>query len=506
MSHVLDAIAQYAVTRPDALALQSGRRTLTYAGLAEQLAAVTERLRQLSPRALGLLADNGIDWILADLAALRLGIPIIPLPAFFSPAQLQHTLQSAGIDWVLCDQRDAVLTRAGVTVEETQPFYTSLNAYRIHADGVASTLSAGTRKISFTSGTTGTPQGVCLGLEAMERVALSLMQVTQARLEDRHVCVLPLATLLENIAGVYVPLMAGATCIVPTLAEVGLAGSSEFDVRQQLTALHAHRASTVILVPQMLMAQVAALRSGLPLPPNLRFVAVGGGAVSPQIIRAAIHLGLPVHEGYGLSECASVVALNRPGESMPGCVGKVLPHVRVEIAEDGEILVHGPQFSGYLGATSGGARADQAVETGDLGYLDDDGRLYISGRKKNVFITSFGRNVSPEWVERELLGQPGLIQTVVFGEAQPFNIALIFAHPSVSDAQLESAVATANAQLPDYARVLTWHRLASPLSAAEGLLTYNGRPRRAVIAEAFAIEIEHLFQRRESHGVLCQTA
>jgi long-subunit acyl-CoA synthetase (AMP-forming) len=211
--------------------------------------------------------------------------------------------------------------------------------------------------------------------------------------------------------------------------------------------------------------------------PDLRLVAVGGAKVAPQLLAQAEALGLPVYEGYGLSECASVVALNTPASRRVGAVGKPLPHLSVEVAGDGEIVV-GPQpFLGYAG---GHAHAG-AVRTGDLGRFDDDGFLRIDGRRSNTIITAHGRNVAPEWVESELLAQPEIRQAVVFGEAQAELGALIVPLTSeVGEAALSDAVARANQNLPAYAQVRRW-TVRSAFDPAAGELTGNGRPRRDVL-------------------------
>lgn len=499
MSRVLAALRLHAATRPQAAAVSDGNETLGWAELLARVERLAEHLGRLAPRVLGLIADNGIDWVVADLAALRAGIPIVPLPGFFSPGQLQHTLRSAGVDLLLAGQPHLLSSQLDMPHGWLGIGHGALHALRIEASLAAPTLPAGTRKITFTSGTTGTPKGVCLDANAMERVALSLQEASAASAADRHVCLLPLATLLENVAGVYVPILAGATCFVPSLREVGLAGSSGLDVKRQLATLDALQASTAILVPQMLAAQLAALEAGVPRPRALRFVAVGGGSVSPQMLQRAQALGLPVFEGYGLSECASVVALNQPDAQRPGSVGKPLPHVKVRIAADGEILIDEARFAGYLGQPGSAART---LATGDLGHIDEDGYLYVTGRKKSVFITAFGRNVSPEWVERELLAQPCLLQAAVFGEARAFNVAVLVPQPGSSPLEITEAVGAANAALPDYARIRSWVVARAPFTPDNGLLTHNGRPRRETIAATYADDISSLY-RKQTHELLC---
>ena len=234
----------------------------------------------------------------------------------------------------------------------------------------------------------------------------------------------------------------------------------------------------VLAVPVLLALVIAAERK-LPVPDSLRFVAVGGGRVSTQLLERADALDLPIFEGYGLSECASVVCLNRPGAQRPGTVGRPLPHVQVRLAEDGEVLVAGSTLLGYLGDEP---FAGQWWPTGDIGEFDADGYLSLRGRKKHQFVTSFGRNVNPEWVEAELTQGGVLMQAFVYGESLPSNVALLWPlDPNCADAAIDAAVQKANAGLPDYARIGRWVRLDTPFSPANGLLTANGRPKRDAI-------------------------
>jgi long-subunit acyl-CoA synthetase (AMP-forming) len=257
----------------------------------------------------------------------------------------------------------------------------------------------------------------------------------------------------------------------------------------------AQRASSAIMVPQMLHALVVALGMGARAPATLRFIAVGGAPVSPRLLDGAQQLGLPVYEGYGLSECASVVAVNSPEASKPGSVGKPLPHVKLRFADDGEIFVGGAVFEGYLGLEEKPG-SDGYWASGDAGYLDDEGYLHLTGRKKNMFITSFGRNVAPEWVERELTIHPVIANAAVFGEARPWNVALIVPRelPGVNrDSAIAEAVAAANRGLPDYAQVRKWLLADEPFTVHNGLLTSNGRLRRAEIWARYEAAVDKLY-------------
>lgn len=491
MSTIIAALRRHAELTPQRIAMQDKDGALSYRDLLATVEQLSARLHAASPRVLGLLADNGRAWALADLAALAAGIPLIPLPLFFSPGQIAHVIRSAGIDQVLSEQPERLSAALQLDPTSAEAFHRGLSILRL-PDAAGSELPIGTAKVTFTSGTTGEPKGVCLGREEMETVAESLREASAARCEDRHLCLLPLATLLENIGGIYTPLLAGATICLPGLAEVGLSGSSGLDVDRLIAALEHWQPSSAIMVPQMLQAVVTAAQAGAALPKSLRYLAVGGAPVAKRLIDDAQELGLAVFEGYGLSECASVVAVNRPGESRPGSVGRPLPHLAISFADDGEILIHDVRWRGYLGEDAAPNGAD-CIATGDLGHLDADGFLHLTGRKKNIFITSFGRNIAPEWVERELVSRPPILQAAVFGEARPFNCAVIFAHPAATAERIDAALKEANLQLPDYARVHAWIPAVAPFTPANGMATPNGRLRRSGIFLAHAKQIETLY-------------
>ena len=424
----------------------------------ERLAAALLEARP-RPRVLGLLGDNSADWVTVDLAAQRAGVVLVPLPPFFTGAQTAHAAAASGMDSVL---------GAPLAGFDAAGSIEGLDWWRREA--AARVYPPGTAKVTYTSGTTGAPKGVPLSAAQQWSVADSLADATAALGLRRHLCLLPLAVLLENVAGVYAPLRAGMELCVPPLAEVGVRGSSSFDARACLAALERWQPQSVILLPQMLVALAALLEHGATPPRSLRFAAVGGAKVSPALLARARALGLPVYEGYGLSECASVVSLNLPGADRPGSVGRPLRHVRVRV-ELQEIIV-------------------DETPTGDLGHLDADGYLYVEGRRKHVLITSFGRNVSPEWPEAELLAGRAIAQAAVFGEARPRLCALLVPAPGASDDAVAAQVRAANERLPDYARIGAWLRADEPFTPQNGFATANGRARRDALWHAYGERLD----------------
>ena len=455
-------------------ALSDGSRTLSYTDLCVAVRLRISQLDALKAQRVALCLDNGIDWVLWDLALLFSGRVCVPVPDFFSDSQKVHVLDSSGVD-TLIGGPDALASRCGFAA-------CSLGvAQRVLAAVPA--LAEGSQKISYTSGTTGQPKGVCLAAGVQLAVAQSLRMATGASAADRHLCVLPLATLLENIAGIYTPLLAGARIELRAMADIGLQGASGLDLPRLLANVLAIAPSSLILVPQLLMALVSAAEQGMRLPGSLRFVAVGGGRVAAQLLERAEALGLPVFEGYGLSECASVVCLNTPQQRRIGTVGQALPHLQLALAADGEVLVRGARMLGYLGEP---AATDDWLATGDLGHFEA-GFLVLHGRKKHQFITAYGRNVNPEWVEAELVQQTAIAQAWVHGEALPNNFAVLVPRdPGLSDAELGAVVAQVNASLPDYARVHQWLRATQAFSPANGLATANGRLCRTALQAHYA--------------------
>jgi len=452
--------------------LETLERSWSAADWAAELEALKPLLR--GRRVVASLLDNGAAFALLDEALRAEGVVHLPLPLFFHAAQRQHALQAAGADALLLPLAAA----AGLPVQACTVGGEALALLPLPHAPVA--LPPGTQTITFTSGSTGAPKGVCLSAAALDAVADGVVAALAPLGIERHLSALPYAVLLENLAGLASARRQGATVLAQPLASLGLTGAAQFDAARFDAVVRERAAHSLILLPQMLRAWVAHLvRKGLRAPPALKLVDVGGAAVGAPLIEAALQLGLPVAEGYGLSEGASVQTLNRPGQQRPGSAGQALPHARLRIADDGEVLIAGSLFSGYLGDPQ---PVGDWWPTGDLGRLDADGFLHLQGRKKHLLITAFGRNVSPEWVETELRSQPALLQAAVFGDGLPSLSAVLWpTQDSLSDATLQAAVDAANATLPDYARVQRWRRAELPFDAAHGMATANGRPQRDAI-------------------------
>lgn len=503
---IMRAIEYHAGVKPDSIALAGENCQVSYQELFNDLRSSNVDFGLRMAHVVGLAMDNCPCWAMLDLKLASTGLPCVPLPLFFSLGQILHAIRDAGVDCVITDQTEVYVTllqSAGLEIVSHHPhelYGKKFSVLFLCSDRVSS-LPENTAKVTFTSGTTGEPKGVCLDEYSMMQVVLSLYKATKANDQDKHLSMLPLSTLLENIGGLYVSLIAGATCILPSMSSIGLLGACSLNSRKMITALSQYRPTSAILTPELLLGLVTAIECGEAKPESLRFVAVGGASISTHLLQRAQNLGLPVFEGYGLSECASVVAVNTPEACHPGSVGRPLPHIRIQVAEDGEILVSGNVLLGFAGNKPLSPR--DFWPTGDIGYLDQNGFLFITGRKKNIFITSFGRNISPEWVERELVLHPAIAQVAVFGESRPFNVAVIVLMPGQEpiQIQMQEAIAQTNALLPDYARISRWVIADMPFTYKNGLATSNGRLRREEIFKCYQNDIQSLYE-GTCHAVL----
>lgn len=225
---LLQEITLQAERDPGRLALQGMASQLTYGELVSEVSALTTALTTLvEPASIALAMDNSPAWIVLDLAVLVAGWTNVPIPAFFSASQKQHAIQDAGVSLLLTDASDAWL--------QLYPACESLASWTVAGKAVSvmrlnsQDRASGAQKITYTSGTTGAPKGVSLTAQTMWQVADSIRLLTQPDHADRHFCVLPLATLLENVAGVYASLISGATVVVYPCQEVGFSGS-QFEI------------------------------------------------------------------------------------------------------------------------------------------------------------------------------------------------------------------------------------------------------------------------------------
>ena len=461
----LNALKQQALQYPDQTALRGETTLWSWKQYLEAVVNAASLLHALGIRRLALELDNSPEWAIIDLACISVGIVIVPIPPFFSETQKEWVRASASIDAQI----------GGESMSGWHRHDFPFGKLQVRQLTAPTSLPVGTSKITFTSGTTGEPKGVCLSQKGMLWTAQTLATALRPIAPEKHLVSLPLSILLENLCGIYIPLLMGAETVILPTAQTGFEGSSQFNPKRFLQALVTWQPESLVLVPELLRVLVHLHQVAPESTRSLRFVAVGGGKIPTPLMELAANAGLPVFEGYGLSECGSVVALNLPGSSKKSSVGKPLPGINVTVDPLQQLHVTSPANAlGYLGEES----QNTTVPTGDLASVDDDGFIHIIGRLKNVQINAYGRNFSPEWPEAEAMACPAVRRVVIFGDGLTRNVALVDAFEGQKELARQQLMRI-SAHLPDYAQ---FHRLlfTSEISSPE-MITANGRPKRSAI-------------------------
>ena len=460
MTALLDAIRAHAAAQPDRIAIDPVvGPAIPYRALPETVEDLAAQLLDNQAGApVALELDHGGDEAMLELALLEAGIPVLSIASFFSESQRRHAISASG----------------------AVPLPTGGEAPGLFSPS-GPPLPAGTARITFTSGSTGNPQGVCLSEDHLLAVASEVVRAVGRVHAGRHLALLPPGILLETVAGFFATILAGGTYVCPPQALAGMGDPFRPDFALLARRVAEWRITSLILVPELLAGLVAELEANEERLPLLTLVAVGGARTSPELIARARALVLPVRQGYGLTECGSVVSLEDDGDGEPGSVGRPLGHMNARIADDGEVLLEGPLCLGLLG----GAAPAAPFATGDIGRIDARGRLWIEGRKSNLIVTAHGRNISPEWIEQALLVRTEIAQAFVYGDGLAFPEALLV--PAAPGSDFAAAVASINASLPAYARIAGWREVAH-FTPQNGRLTGNGRLMRAAIEAAYLPE------------------
>ncbi len=260
---------------------------------------------------------------------------------------------------------------------------------------------------------------------------------------------------------------------------------------------------------------------------RLRFSISGGAPLAREVAEFFDIVGLPILQGYGLTESAPVIGVNRLDANRLGSVGKIVPGIEARIAPDGEILARGPNIMlGYWNqpaATAETVDADGWLHTGDIGYLDADGYLFITDRKKDIIVTSGGKNVAPQPIEGRLGATPYIAQAILIGDKFPYLTALVvpnfenleahFAAKGIvgldraemvrheeSAALVAAAVKQVNSELATHEHIRRFTLLPRELSLEEGELTPTMKVRRRVVAERFGGLIEQMYLKTQRAG------
>lgn len=410
----------------------------------------------------------------------------------------------------------------------------------------------------YTSGTTGQPKGVMLSHANLVAVCVGVEPQLPIQTGDLHYVFLPLSHIFGMVLAL-VTLHVGVPMVIdgdldaikdnlqrirPTffagvprvfekvygevqrqaaqrgpIGEAVGAWASSVAQRWSTRSLQGARIGVRLGLQRQLADRLVYRKLRAALGGRVRAVVSGGAPLDPAISRLFFAAGIPILEGYGLTETSAIAAVNRLDDLSIGTVGHPPDGVEVRLADDGEILVRGPTvMQGYWGLERASADALEGgwFHTGDVGSFDTTGRLRIIDRKKDLIVTANGKNVAPQKLEARLVASSPLIGfALVVGDRRPYCTALVALEPDVAartaeqrgvpvhtlynddhvSAALHDALDAVNARLASYERVRAIDILPTPPTPEDGGLTASLKPRRRLLYERYAARIDALYAR-----------
>lgn len=222
-----------------------------------------------------------------------------------------------------------------------------------------------------------------------------------------------------------------------------------------------------------------------------RQLIVGSAPVSEALLMNFRALGIEIHNAYGQTE-APLITINRLGDNVIPTIGTALPDTEITAGPDGELIVKGPQVTlGYYQLKTENIQ-DGVLYTGDLGIIHDDGHITLSGRKKDLIITAYGKNISIPKIEQHIKDIPGVSEAVLIGENRPYCTALIWEEQEVPD--LDEQIRKMNQGLSHPEQIRRYTVIGTPLSIQAGELTPNLKVKRANVEAHYAEQIEEMYQ------------
>ena len=524
----------------------------------------------------GIIAPTSPHWIIADLAIQLIGGISVPLFPNISTKNFSFQCEEANVKFLIvknieeldlalqekCHSFQWIISLEPIQnpkenmiewndlLEEATLLAENINpdewlnhaAQNIQADQIFS--------IIYTSGSTGTPKGVPLTHKNIVSQLISIQEIFNLDPKvDTALSILPIAHVFERMV-LYYYVLAGI--------QVYFAD----DPQNTGVLLYDTKASVITVVPRILerlyekMTAAAENKSGLQklflkkairqakiidpfqahfskkiyeklvykkmreaIGDNFKYIISGSSALNKSINRFLLNIGLPVYEGYGLTETSPVVSVNYKNHLKLGSVGKKLKHLEVKLSENKEILVEGDSvFSGYYNSSELNKNIfteDGYFKTGDEAYIDEEGYIYIVGRIKEMLKTSTGKYVSPLPIELEISRHPFVEAALVIANNRKYPSALLFMNfentrrylkktleefdPQEAllskkvNTALERHIANVNKKLNHWEQIQKWQLITDPLTIESGLLTPTLKLRRKATEAAYAEIIENLY-------------
>ena len=517
---------------------------------------------------------NSPEWVIFDQAALGLGLVVVPLYTQDRADNVAYIINNSGCKALLIDGQEQWQELQGVAGEmHSVVRFLTVNALpaagsdvRLKWIGDWLPEDGGTARhlardgntlatIVYTSGTTGRPKGVMLSHNNILSNTEAALSVLATGHDDIFMSFLPLSHTFERTCGYYLTVMAGSiTAYARSIPQLGedlqtirptmlisvpriyeriwgtirakldegsplrkklflLAASVGYARFEHAQGRGAWQPSFLLwpVLNKLVAAKVLARLGG-----RLRYALSGGAALPPDISKIFIGLGLPILQGYGLTETSPIATANCPDNNIPSSVGQPIPGVQVKIGDKGAVLIKGPNLMlGYWNndeATKAMIQSDGWLNSGDTGHIGDRGHLFITGRLKDVIVLSNGEKVPPGDMEAAIARDPLFEQVMLLGEGKPFLTVMAvlnadhwqkLAAASGLDAgaprspQAEKTIleriAAQITEFPGYAQVRRVTVTLDPWTVENGLLTPTMKLKRAKVMEKFNAEIDGMY-------------
>ena len=555
-------------------------RDYTWAQMDRQIARWQAALEQdgLQPGdRVAVMLRNAPEWVMFDQAALGLGLVVVPLYTQDRPENMAYIVNNSGCKVLLVEGHEQWQAMQEV-IGELGGVVRFLTVNALPAAGSDARLKSigdwlpddggATRHLArdgntlativYTSGTTGRPKGVMLSHNNILSNTAACLQVLATGHDDVFLSFLPMSHTFERTCGYYLTVMAGSTTAyarsIPQLGEdlqtirptmlisvpriyeriwgtIRAKLDEGSPLRKKLFLFAAevgfarfeHAQGRGPWLPSFLLwpllnklvaAKVLARLGG-----RLRYALSGGAALPPGISRVFIGLGLPILQGYGLTETSPVACANPPWNNIPASVGPPVPGVEVRIGNQGAVMIRGPNVMlGYWNneeATRAMIQPDGWLNSGDTGRIGDQGHLFITGRLKEIIVLSNGEKVPPHDMEAAIARDPLFEQVMLLGEGKPFLTVMAVLNAdhwqklaataginaAASDAlhtpHAEKAVlqriAAQISEFPGFAQVRRATLTLEPWTVENGLLTPTMKLKRAKVMEKFNAEIDQMY-------------
>jgi long-chain acyl-CoA synthetase len=530
-----------------------------------------------------LMAENGPHWPTVDFATLCIGAVLVPVYPTLPPDQAGYIVNDSGDRIAFAQGRDrfdglvgekgglpnleqlVLIPEPGEPVEEGETTLEAMIAAGEGADPEA--FEALARQVKeedlatfiYTSGTTGNPKGVMLTHRNIVTNAVTSVEVLEVGGEYTALSFLPLSHSFERTVD-YVYFLRG--CTIAYAESVATVGQNLQEVRPHcfvsvprvyekvLAKVQENVVTSPPLkqkifhwavevgrkaVPYRLKGETPSGLLGLKLAladklvfgkirerlgGRFEFAFSGGAPLAREVAEFFWGAGVPIYEGYGLTETAPVLTANKPGHAKLGTVGRAIPGITLKIAEDGEILAQGPNImKGYWGLEEATREAIDAAgwfHTGDIGEIDEDGFLRITDRKKELIVNAYGKNIAPAPVENELKASRYIGQAMIIGDRRKFLSALLvpdfetlipwaegqglatedrlaLLHSEAVQKLLQGEVDATNARNAKYERIVKWTALPEEWTVESEEMTPTLKIKRRVITENYHDAIEAMY-------------